>query len=66
MHRRKTRADHRNDYGGDKQMNLAHQLLLATIADIESYRHGQYRSGAQTTSGASEAAIHLDFDQCLP
>lgn len=47
-------------------MNLAHQLLLATIADIESYRHGQCRIGAQTMSGASEAAVHLDFGQCLP
>jgi hypothetical protein len=61
MHRLQTRADQRNDYCGDKPMNLAHQLLLTTIANIESYRHGQCRIGALTMSGASEAATHLDF-----
>ncbi|MEM5456453.1 hypothetical protein VSR69_16685 [Paraburkholderia phytofirmans] len=42
-------------------MNLAHQLLLTTMADIESYRNGQCRIGAQTMPSASEAATHLDF-----
>jgi hypothetical protein len=42
-------------------MNLAHQLLLTTMADIESYRNGQCRTGAQTMLGASEAATHLDI-----